>query len=169
MSPACLECFRNQQHHRRQHQQRLRRRLCRKLDEPVGLSIMSIMIIGTLIGFVMVVAYALILIKAHWSVRIVVSALLIIGSIRLTALWTATRERNTIWNRSGRPLGIIFTIAQQDYLRRGRTNEVDSMLSRLNEGDLLSGTFFGRTNYPVDYDDLFKPLNTMNSASRGRQ
>ena len=30
--------------------------------------------------------------------------------------------------------------------------------SRLNEGGLLSGTFFGRTNYPVDYDDLFKPL-----------
>jgi hypothetical protein len=130
---------------------------------------MMLIVIATLIGFVMVGAYALILIKAHWSVRIVVSALLIVGSIRVTALWTATRERNAIWNRSARPLGNIFTVAQQDYLRLGRTNEVDSMLSRLNEGGLLFGTFFGRTNYPVDYDDLFRPLNRTNSVSGGRQ
>ena len=128
-----------------------------------------ILIIPILIGLATVVAYALILIKAHWSVRIIASALLSIGSITLTALWTATRERNAIWNRSARPLGIIFTIAQQNYLRLGRTNEVDSMFSRLHEGGLLVETFYGRTNYPADYDDLFKPLHTTNSASGGRQ
>jgi hypothetical protein len=126
-------------------------------------------VIATLVGLVVVATYVLILIKAHWSVRVVVSVLLILGSIRATAWWTATSERNKIWNRSARPLGNIFTVAQQDYLRRGRTNEVDSMLSRLNEGGLLFGTFVGRTNYPDDYDDLFKPLSATNSVSGGRR
>ena len=55
---------------------------------------MSNIVVVALIVLVPVGTYALILIKAHWSVRIVVSALLLIGSIKVTAWGTATRERN---------------------------------------------------------------------------
>jgi hypothetical protein len=121
--------------------------------------------IALVIGLLLAGIYVLILIKAHWTVRVLVSALILVGSIKLTAWRTTTTERNKIWNRSIRPLGNIFTIAQQHYLEKGHTVEVNSMLSRLNEGGLLSETFFGRTNYP-DYDALFKPLKNTNTESR---
>ncbi len=39
------------------------------------------------------------------------------------------------------------------------------MLSRLKEGGLLFGTFFGKTNYP-DYDEMFEPIQGNESANK---
>ena len=126
------------------------------------------MTIGVLIALLVIGIYALILVKAHWSVRIIVTILVIAGVIRVTAWYSATSERNRVWQRSVRPLNVAIIPGMQAELQRGNTSEVSAVLSRLGGNALLAETFFGRTNYP-DFEDLFKPLEPMSSASGTKQ
>lgn len=115
-------------------------------------------VIPALIAALLIVGYSLVLIKAPAIVRVVVSLLLIAATIRITASISAARERNEIWNRCARPLGNVFSLGRY-YLEINEPIKVDAMLSNLNEGRLLYGTFFGRTNYP-DYETIFELAKT---------
>lgn len=119
---------------------------------------------ATIIGLVLIAGYPLVLTKAHPAIRVAVSLILIAACIKLTASLSAARERNEIWNRSARPLRNIFSLGQ-NHLKEGHPEKVDAMLSRLNEGGLLFGTFFGKTNYP-DYDEIFEPIQGNESAHK---
>ena len=122
-------------------------------------------VIPALIAGLLISGYSLVLIKAPAIVRVVVSLLLVAATIKISASISATRERNEIWNRCARPLGNVFSLGRH-YLEKNEPAKVDAMLSNLNEGGLLFGTFFGRTNYP-DYETIFEPAKTNEFANKG--
>jgi hypothetical protein len=114
------------------------------------------LLVAALIIFVCIAAFVLLLVKGPALARVAVTVVVILGVIKVTSVWSATRERHTIWSRSVRPLGDILRTAQY-HIRQRQAEKADTIISHLNEGGLLFGTFFGTTNYP-SYEALEVPL-----------
>lgn len=119
--------------------------------------------LALMFGVVLLCAiYMIVLVKAPASLRLVVSAGVLVLAINVTARWSAERERADIWIRAGRPLSPIFSWGHR-YLKEGSTNKVDAMFIRLEGEHLFRDVFFGKTNYP----DLFEIFVVSSDVEHG--